>query len=394
MKSRSNISLILAALMIVPLPFFAAEAKPEVGPRKVAIFVVNREIKVEANYVKALQDQLVSRLAGRGLQVLTRDVVLDSVKSALKQPGIDDRSIAALKEISDFVRAEVGQDIATRSLEEELSKQSSAMRLAQALGADMVLVAAIQSYGHKKRIFRGNKLAPVQSVTHTVNLRVGYQLASSADGAAIAGDSIKVDRSWRESAALQRESDDLLNEMIDEAATTLAGKVKVANKVIKQVPKAQGVSVDFKVTPALPGGATLQLPRYEDGDVNLEIKTSVAADVVVDGISMGAVSEDMIISSGLHQIVVQAEGYKPWKRFVKVGEGQEINVILEMTRDGYERWKETISFFENMSRKKKLTEAEMKMLEAEAEALKAVGLVVQKIINDELKGKSRSRKLK
>ncbi len=387
MKSSNNISLILAALMTVPLTLLAAEEKPQAGPRKVAIFVANREIKVESSYAKALQDQLASRLAGRGMQVLTRDVVMDSVSKALKQPDIDDAAIVALKEISDFLRAEAGEDPAIRSLEEELSKQSSAMGLAQSLGADMVLVATIQSYGHEKRIFRGNKIAPVQTVTHAVNLRVGYQLASSADGAAVAGDSIKVERSWRESAALQRESDDLLNEMIDEAATALAGKAIAANKVIKQVTKAKSAGVDFVVTPALPGGAVLQLPVYEDGEVGMEMRAGVNADVLVDGVSIGAASEGMQISAGLHQIAVQAEGYKPWKRFVKVGEGQQVKVTLEMTAAGYARWQDTVGFLEGLSRSQKITGAQVKLIEGQAEALKKAGIVI-------LKKKSRGRKLR
>ena len=198
----------------------------------------------------------------------------------------------------------------------------------------------------------------------------------SSDGASVAGDQIKITRAWRESASIKRETGDLLNDMVEEAASELAKRITAANKTIKKVPEAQGVNVSFVVKPALPGGAVLQLPRYEEGDVKMAVQTSVAADVVVDGISIGAVSTSMRIASGLHQIAVQAEGYKPWRRFVSVNDGQKIQVNLEMTQSGYERWKETISFFQNMSRNKKLTEVEMKMLESKAEALRKAGLVI------------------
>jgi hypothetical protein len=287
-----------------------------------------------------------------------------------------DEDIKLLKEIGDFVRTERGEPVPARSLEEKLSKQTSAMRLAQSLGANMILFATIQSYGYEKRIFKGNEIAPVATVTHYHNLRVSYRLGFSADGVSVAGDQIKVTRAWRESSSIKRETDDLLNDMIEEAASKLSKQILAANRTIKEVPKINGVGVSFSVKPALPGGAVLQLPKYEDEDIKMEVETSVAADVLIDGISIGAVSSNMRVASGLHQIAVQMDGYKPWKRFVNVSEGQKIQVTLEMTQDGFERWKETIDFFQEMSKNKKLTRAEMKLLEAKAEALKKAGLVV------------------
>lgn len=352
----------------------SSNIKPE--KRKAAIFVANREIKIPPNQAKVLEDLIASHLASNGFQVLTRNVILDSVSKSLRQPKIVDEDIKLLKEIGDFVRTERGEPVPTRSLEEKLSKQTSAMRLAQSLGANMILFATIQSYGHEKRIFKGNEIAPVATVTHYHNLRVSYRLGFSADGVSVAGDQIKVTRAWRESSSIKRETDDLLNDMIEEAASKLSKQILAANRTIKEVPKINGVGVSFSVKAALPGGAVLQLPKYEDEDIKMEVETSVAADVLIDGISIGAVSTDMRVASGLHQIAVQMDGYKPWKRFVNVYEGQKIQVILEMTQDGFERWKETIDFFQEMSKNKKLTRAEMKLLEAKAEALKKAGLVI------------------
>ena len=352
----------------------SSNIKPE--KRKAAIFVANREIKISSNQAKVLEDLIASHVAGNGFLVLTRNVILDSVSKSLRQPKLGDEDIKLLKEIGDFVRTERGEPVPTRSLEEKLSKQTSAMRLAQSLGANMILFATIQSYGHEKRIFKGNEIAPVATVTHYHNLRVSYRLGFSADGVSVAGNQIKVTRAWRESSSIKRETDDLLNDMIEEAASKLSKQILAANRTIKEVPKVNGVGVSFSVKPALPGGAVLQLPKYEDEDIKMEVETSVAADVLIDGISIGAVSTNMRVASGLHQIAVQMDGYKPWKRFVNVSEGQKIQVILEMTQDGFERWKETIDFFQEMSKNKKLTRAEMKLLEAKAEALKKAGLVI------------------
>jgi hypothetical protein len=375
--------LIFLLVVSFGLPFMvsakegSASSNIKLEKRKAAIFVANREIKIPPNQAKVLEGLIASHLASNGFQVLTRNVILDSVSKSLRQPKIVDEDIKLLKEIGDFVRTERGEPVPTRSLEEKLSKQTSAMRLAQSLGANMILFATIQSYGYEKRIFKGNEIAPVATVTHYHNLRVSYRLGFSADGVSVAGDQIKVTRAWRESPSIKRETDDLLNDMVEEAASKLSKQILAANRTIKEVPKINGVGVSFSVKPALPGGAVLQLPKYEDEDIKMEVETSVAADVVIDGISIGAVStEKMRVASGLHQIALRADGYKPWKRFINVSEDQEILVTLEMTQDGFERWKETINFFQEMSKNKKLTRAEMKLLEAKAEALKKAGLVI------------------
>jgi hypothetical protein len=379
-ETRFLVLFLLAVVQTVSLQQVFSEVKPgsisKEKARKVALFVVNREIDIPIAQVKTLEDLIASRVANQQFQVLTRDVVLNSVSRSLKQPRIADETLEALKEINTFLLTESGKALPTRSLEEELSKQTSAMRLAQSLGANMILVVTIQSYGHEKRVFKGNAIAPVATTTHFHNLRVSYHLGFSADGASVAGDQIKVTRAWRESEALRLETDDLLDDMLEETAKELSKRIFVSSSKIKSVPKPEGVTVAFKITPALPGGATLQLPIYEEGELKTEVKTTVAADVAVDGISIGTGSDSMQIAKGLHQISVQAEGYKTWKRFVNISDGQRIQVNLEMTQQGYERWKEVIVFFEEISKRKKMTSAEMELLSAKAEALRDAGLIV------------------
>ena len=343
--------------------------------RKAAVFVFTREPKVGVQQAKILEDLVAARVAKLGFATLTRDVMVDSISKAMKQPEAEmtqkDKSL-----LEQFAAALQKPDKVEKSLEDQLDDQSSVMRLAQTIGADIIVIATIESFGTEKRIFNGNELAPVATTTTFNNLLVSYRLAYAASGAAVAGDSVRVTRAWRDSESLTRETDDLLNDMFDEAATKLAEKITAANQEVKEVPKVQAAGVQFNIKPVLPGGTPMQLPTYENGDVKLSVSVTVAADVTMDGVSVGSVPGELRFATGLHQILIQAEGFKPWKRFVTISEGQKFDILLEMTPEGYEKWKENITFLSDLSRKTKLTDAEVKQMEAKAEAMRKAGLIV------------------
>jgi hypothetical protein len=60
----------------------------------------------------------------------------------------------------------------------------------------------------------------------------------------------------------------------------------------------------------------------------------------------------------------QAGGFKQWKRFVTISEGQKFDILLEMTPESCEKRKEIITFLSDLSRKTKITDAEVKQMEA------------------------------
>jgi hypothetical protein len=348
--------------------------------RKAAVFVFNREPKVTVQHVKVFEDAISARVASEGFVTLTRDVILDSISRSMKQPELAGNSKPSEKEsrsfFEDLTKALKSKEPVAKSLEDQLDEQSSVMRLAQSLGADLIVIAVAESFGTEKSMFKGNDLAPVATTTIVNNLRVSYRLAFAASGGAVKGDTLLVTRAWRESDSLSRQTDDVMNEMFDEAAGELSKRIVAANGTVKEVPKVQAVGVQFNVKPVLPGGTVLQLPVYENGNVKLQVSTTVAADVILDGIAVGSVPGDLKIASGVHQIAIRAEGFKPWQRFVNVSEGQKLDVLLEMTPEGYDKWKEIITFLSDLSRQTKITDAEVKQMEAKAEAMRKANIVV------------------
>jgi hypothetical protein len=164
--------------------------------------------------------------------------------------------------------------------------------------------------------------------------------------------------------------------MLDEAAGDLAQKIAAANQGIKEVPKVQASDIVFDVKVVLPGGAVLQLPSYRSNNVEMAVDTTVAADVILDGVSIGSIPGDIHMATGLHQVAIQAEGFKTWKRYVNVSEGQKFDIQLEMTPQAYENWKEVVTFLSDLSRETQLTEVEVKQLEAKADVMRKAGLIV------------------
>ena len=49
---------------------------------------------------------------------------------------------------------------------------------------------------------------------------------------------------------------------------------------------------------------------------------------------------------------------------------------MEMTPEGYEKWKDIVSYLSDLSRMTKLTDAEVKEMEGKAEAMRHAGLIV------------------
>ena len=109
MKNYKQIAVALAG--VLALAGFThnavAEEKAEPKVKKAAIFIFKRTAKVPEGQLKVLEDYLKAQVTDIGFQVLSRDVIIDSLDS-----------VAGGKPKPD-------------SLEAQLSKASSAMRLAQ-----------------------------------------------------------------------------------------------------------------------------------------------------------------------------------------------------------------------------------------------------------------------
>ena len=133
-------------------------------PRKAAIFVANHADKTLDDKLPALEDFISSRITGKGFSVISPEVATAAVSSLLK-------------------------DSQQTEIDKALDNNSSALRLAQMLGADYIIMASISSYGTDKQT---TQAYGVQYVTVTYTLRVTYKILEGVQGGTLAGGTFPV----------------------------------------------------------------------------------------------------------------------------------------------------------------------------------------------------------
>lgn len=164
----------LLALGALVLGFTAPAQAAEPAPAKTytaALLVSNRAGKAYDAKIPVLEDLLTARLTDLGLNIVSREIVVDNLRKF-------DPATASSARLAD-------------SLEAQLSDQSSAIRLAQGLGVDYLLVASITSYSeNKKRI----KAYGQTLNNHEHTLRVTYKILDAQTGGSVTGDVARASR--------------------------------------------------------------------------------------------------------------------------------------------------------------------------------------------------------
>ena len=98
------------------------------------------------------------------------------------------------------------------------------------------------------------------------------------------------------------------------------------------------------------------------GAKNLDVQ---ALDVTVelDGVALGSAPGSFQARPGLHKLTLSREGFSSWERTINVFEGQKLNVALSMSKQGFERWQENLAFLHTLENDRKLTDAQVKLIE-------------------------------
>jgi hypothetical protein len=341
LKSKSGV------LFAVVLALLGAQVQAQNGAatnRKAAIFVSDRTGKKEiAGKDAVLEDLLTSRIGGQGFTVISRQVALNAIAPDQK-------------------------------LDQLLSENTSALRLAQTLGVDFVLSASIATYGVEKKAYEGNGVATLNEI---YTMRLSYKIAEAAQGGVLAGDTINVSKTVRQSAGLQSESSDIINELLDDAAGRLSDCiVNAAAQLTNAVVQAGKVNFRIACTMTDMTQQPLSLPDVQvTKDNKVVISTNripvqpLDVTVELDGLAIGSAPGAFSAMPGIHKLKLSREGFVTWERTANISEGQVLRVALQMSDAGYARWKDNTAFLQALENGRKLTDAEVKVLEGEAKML-------------------------
>jgi hypothetical protein len=324
------------------------------GLRKIAIIVQNRGSAGLNDKVAVLEDLVTSRVAGNGFAVISRDDVTRSLKNYAngKEPNGE-----------------------LTALDRSLEDNSSALRLAQNLGADYILVPSIVSLGTEKKTYAGNG---INTVNITQRLRVTFKIVEAGEGGAVRGGAVTAEKTFRQTEGLATESSDVINELLDDAASQLADAIVVGGKSLPtEVAKAALVKFDVACTMTDPRQqpiliSALGLTPDNKVVLNNQPIPLQALDVTVelDGVALGSAPATLQGRPGLHKIRLSREGFDAWERTINIYDGEKLRVALQMSAAGYARWLETTAFLAGLDANRKLTDAEVNRINGLAEFFK------------------------
>lgn len=328
------------------------------GPYKAAIFISNRAGEAFDSKMMALEDLVTARVTDKGMQVLSREVIADAMRAF-------DPAVASAPRPAD-------------SLDAKLTEQSSVLRLSQGLGADYLLIASVASIGSKERAVNAYG---VNTVTKDTTMRVTYKILDGNTGGSITADAIKVTVGTRQTENLAEANDDIYNDLLDQAAVQLADSLsaKIAQRRIAPV-SAAGALVNLTINI---DAADLFVPDVRiDDDHTIRIgesKLSVSplqVTVEVDGVAVGTAPGTVQVRPGFSKLRLTREGYRTWERTINAVNGQTLTVAMQMTDATIARWKDATAFMNELKNGAKLTDAQVKVLEGQAQMLRQSGFKV------------------
>lgn len=305
-----------------------------------------------------------------------------SVMSASQANSAESASVAASGTSAEMARTTrtitelAPEHIAGDQLDALLSNNTSALRLAQDLGADYLFIASITSFGETTRAVNAYG---VQGTFSDFSLIGTYKIIDGNSAATLASGQVEATDQIRQTANAQTYDSNLVNRLLQSAANQIGQKVKTQ---LARLPAARTksdlVSVTFSAT-----AADLMIPDVRIGPNNTvsigQDKYKVEAmgvTVEVNGVAVGTTPGTFKVRPGLSKVRLSRDGYKDWERTVNLYDGQNFSVALQLSDEGYARWKNATGFMNNLQNNARLTDGEVKVLEGQAKMLEQSGFKV------------------
>lgn len=353
----------LAFIAFIPFIHILLAAELTDQPvRRVAIFVENRAGKVLDGKVSVLEDFITSRITEQGFSVLSREVVINALRDL---PGKEPKALHP--------------EVPPVTLDQQLSSKSSALRLAQMMETDYIMVASITSFDTEKKTFEGYG---VKTVNLVHNLRVSYKILEAAAGGSLVADTVKVSKTNRFTQDSTTEDSDMINEMLDDISIKVAESLR-KRRIVPSAPKPDLVEItitcgmqDLTQLPvSIPDVRLTKDNTVVLGEDKLEVQL-LDVTVELNGIVIGSAPGTFKVPPGPNKIRLSREGFRDWERIINIAAGQRLKIALQMNDIGYMRWRDNTAFLQKLKNGEKLTDAEAKSIEGVTQMLRQSGYKV------------------
>jgi hypothetical protein len=317
------------------------------APRKVAIFVLNNAGAAYQDKSAVLEAALAGRLGSGDFQVISRSDVIQTP-----------------------------------------TDQAGALRMGQQLGADFVLVATINTVAANVQEFKDEN---VSFTTVEYVLQSTYKVLDGSSGGSVAGDDFETAKKLKYGPSVKRNDGNAVNELLRTAATKIAQSCAEKTKDLKAAPQAGKVEVAISCALRDLSGTEISLTDIRVGEDNKAIiggkafPVEASASVEVDGILMGTTPAKIKLAPGLHKIRISRAGCEDYVAAIDAQPGLTLSPTLQLTAAGYARWKDMRAFLNGIDANRKLTDAQVKVLEGYAQELRQSGVMIKQDYKSDIK---------
>lgn len=326
-----------------------------------AIFVKNRPADVSPEKVMVLEDYIAAQVDKFCFTTVSREDTLNAV-ARFATAG-----------------ANVGTNIdPAKDLDRILSDETSALRLAQQMGVDYILIASITAYINDRQ---QTEAYGATTDIRSAQLDVTYRLLGRVQGQVITSDSVTATEKVRQSPNLKQERD-LIDVVIRRCAQEIGESVgKRCSEATVTAPSTLPAEVPFRIVctmqdMTIPGVVTdAATGRYVVSGVNWNLLPTNAA-VEIDGLVVGNAPEMLNVFPGLHKVSITCEGFRPWNRTINVRPGMSLSVPLQLTDEGLIRWRSQLAFMQSLTERQQLVDAEVDRIRAAAEYIRNSRMVL------------------
>jgi hypothetical protein len=333
---------------------------------KCAIFVANRAEKVSDKKVDEMQDLLTGYATDKGFIMISREDVINSVAG-----------------LADAGANRGDPNLAGANLDKLLSNNTSALRLAQNLDADYVLVVSITSFGTDTQRYR-DPSAGIDLLNKKHQMRATWKLLDGTLGGSMTAGvatAVITDRTDPRNSVIEREN--VIDDLIDSAAMDMAAMLDRASRrgaIDSPALAGPGGEVTFDINCGLANLVIPEVIKNERGEfivlAGRYTLEAMAVTVELDGVVIGTTGVPLKAKPGLHKLRLKRAMMKDYEGTVKISQGQVLDIAMEFTPEGAREFRQMAGFVQGLKERQALTEAEVKVLEGWAQKLSQSGLRV------------------
>jgi hypothetical protein len=366
--------LLLFALMLSPaVDAGAAEAvappalPPPPPPRKVAIFVKNNTDPRLNDKVPFLEDLVASKVTSPDYSIISREDVLKAIRiHPTDRPTEPDRNALGTK------------------VDRLLSDTTSALRLAENMDADFILLVSMNPLGKTVSKFRDADLAVARDTT-LYALRVTWKLTEGVTGGSLISDTVSARKAVAQSENLGIESDDFVNELLEDAAAKVAAGFAAKARDFKMPVRPERIEISVVASPRDLTGNEISVPDLRMTEDNHVVRGEAVlpvycvATIEVDGIAVGSTGrpqDKLKVRPGKHTLRLSRAGFEPVVRTIEAQPGAAFAETMQMTEEAYGRWKDLRAFLTGLDSVRELSSARAEEVRGNAQRLRQSGFLV------------------